>query len=47
LSQYTPVTEAFERDVGITGMHIGDMLWAISEKYLDILSPLVIFLSEL
>jgi hypothetical protein len=28
-------------------MHIGDMLWAISEKYLDILSPLVIFLSEL
>jgi hypothetical protein len=36
-----PVTEAFERDVGITDMHIGDMLWVISGKYLDILSSLL------
>jgi hypothetical protein len=34
LSQYTPITEAFDRDVGIIDMHIGDMLWAISGKYL-------------
>jgi hypothetical protein len=47
LSQYTSVTEAFDRDVGIIYMHIGDMLWAISGKYLDILSSLVIFLSAL
>jgi hypothetical protein len=37
----TPVTKAFDRDVGIIDMHIGDMLWAISGKYLDILSSLV------
>jgi hypothetical protein len=30
LVQYTPVTEAFDRDVGIIGMLIGDMLWPIS-----------------
>jgi hypothetical protein len=50
LSQYTPVEEAFERDMGIsriTDKHIGDMLWAISGKYLDILSSLVVILSEL
>jgi hypothetical protein len=44
LSQYTPVTEAFDRDVGIIDMHTGDMLRAITGKYLDILSSLVIFL---
>jgi hypothetical protein len=44
MSQYTTFTEAFDRDVGIIDMHIGDILWAISEKYLDILiSSLVIF----
>jgi hypothetical protein len=43
LSQYTPVTEAFDRDVGLKDMHIGGILWAISGKYLDILSSLVIF----
>jgi hypothetical protein len=30
LSQYTPVTEAFDRDVCIIDMHIGDILCAIS-----------------
>jgi hypothetical protein len=30
LSQYRPVKEAFESDVGIIDMHIGDMLWVIS-----------------
>jgi hypothetical protein len=29
--------EAFDRDVGIKDMHIGDILWAISRKYLDII----------
>jgi hypothetical protein len=38
LLQNTPVTKAFVRDVGITDMHIDDMLWAISRQYLDILS---------
>jgi hypothetical protein len=38
------VTEAFKRDEGIINMHIGDMLWAISVKYLDILSSLVFFI---
>jgi hypothetical protein len=36
-----PITKAFDRDVDIIDMHIGDMLWAISRKYLDVLSPLV------
>jgi hypothetical protein len=31
--QNTPTTKAFDRDVGITDMHIGDMLWAISGQY--------------
>jgi hypothetical protein len=30
LSQNTPVTKAFDRDVGIIYMHVGDLLWAIS-----------------
>jgi hypothetical protein len=42
LSQYTPVTEAFDRDVGIIDMHIRDIIWPIPGKYLDILSSLVI-----
>jgi hypothetical protein len=33
LSQCTPVTEAFDSDLGIKDMHIGDILWAISGKY--------------
>jgi hypothetical protein len=45
LSQYTPVTEAFDRDVSIIDMYIGDMLWAISGEYLDTFSSLVIILS--
>jgi hypothetical protein len=36
-----PITKAFDRDVGIIDMHVGDMLWAVSGKYLDILSSLV------
>jgi hypothetical protein len=32
---------SFGRDVDIIDMHIRDMLWAISGKYLDILSSLV------
>jgi hypothetical protein len=42
-----PVTEAFDRDVGIIDMHIGDILCAIFGKYLDILLSLVVSLSEL
>jgi hypothetical protein len=34
LWQDTPVTKGFDRDVGIIDMHIGDMLWEISRKYL-------------
>jgi hypothetical protein len=41
LSQNTPVAKALDRDVGIIDTNIGDMLWAISGKYLDILSYLV------
>jgi hypothetical protein len=41
IKQNTPVTKAFDRDVGIVDMHIGDMFRAISGKYLDILSPQV------
>jgi hypothetical protein len=41
LSQNTSVKKAFDRDVGIIDMQIGDMFWAISAKYLDILSWLV------
>jgi hypothetical protein len=38
----TPVTKAFDRDVGIIDMHIEDMLWAICGKYLNVfLSSLV------
>jgi hypothetical protein len=39
LSQNTPVKKAFDSDVGIIDMHIGETLWAISGKYLDIVSP--------
>jgi hypothetical protein len=34
LLQNTPVTKAFDRDMGIIEMHIGDMLWAISEYFI-------------
>jgi hypothetical protein len=39
--QNTPITKAFDRDLGIIDMHIGDMLWAISGKYLDALTSIV------
>jgi hypothetical protein len=41
MSQNTPVTKAFDRDVGTIDMPKEDMLWAISRTYLDILSSLV------
>jgi hypothetical protein len=47
LSQNTPVTKAFVRDVGIIDMHIGDMLWAISGQYLDILSSEMTLTSQI
>jgi hypothetical protein len=34
------VTKAFDKNVGIIDMHIGDMLLAKSGQYLDILSSL-------
>jgi hypothetical protein len=36
-----PITKAFDKDVGIIDMHVGDFLYAKSGKYLDILSSLV------
>jgi hypothetical protein len=34
LSQNKPFTKAFDRDVGIIDMHIGNMLWAISGYFI-------------
>jgi hypothetical protein len=49
-SQNTQATKAFfrhDRDLGIIDMHIGDMTWAISGQYLDILSFLVILTMQI
>jgi hypothetical protein len=42
-----PSQKLFREMWAYTDMHIGDKLWAISGKYLDMLSSLVIFLSEI